>query len=144
VSIIGVIVIIAIVAAAANSSKTSNPSQTNSLALVTTATSSASGSASQATATPTTAAAAPQVFKGDGSENIGTLSVPTQSTLTWKCPTCANNNVIIDNSPSDAGTITVTADGPTGGRTAIDAGTYHDVSVNTEGQAWTITIAPSP
>ncbi len=83
-----------------------------------------------------------QTFHGDGSENIGTVNVASQSTLHWSCPSCANDNFAVTNSANDSGLIDVNALGPTSGQTVVDAGTYHDVSINTEGGVWTITITP--
>lgn len=83
-----------------------------------------------------------QTFRGNGSQNIGTINVPTQSTLHWSCRSCGHLNFVIDNSPSDGMLINVNALGPTRGQTVVDAGTYHDVAINTEGQAWTIKISP--
>jgi len=133
---IAALVIIIIIAAAAGSSGSGSKGPTNSPALVTTGGSGTSAPAHKA------ATGKPQTFRGNGSENLGTIDVPTQSTLRWRCQSCANSNFVITNSFNDPGTIDVNALGPTSGKTAMDAGTYHDVSVNTEGRGWTITIAP--
>jgi hypothetical protein len=101
-----------------------------------------------ASATPTAAAAAPaptgggQHFSGTGTQNIGTVNVSQQSTLRWSCPSCASSNFQIFNSANDGSPIPVNGLNQTGGQTVIDAGAYHDVTVNTEGQGWTITINP--
>ncbi len=89
-----------------------------------------------------TVAAKPQTFSGAGSENIGTITVPGSSTLTWSCPTCASGNFIINNGVNDSAQIGVNSLDQASGKTVIDAGTYTDVSINTEGQSWTITITP--
>ena len=86
--------------------------------------------------------ARPQVLKGVGTENIGTIKVPTDSTLRWSCPSCAGVNFIIDNDFNDGDDITVNGLNQTSGKTVIDAGAYHKVQIITEGQAWTLTITP--
>jgi len=118
-----------LIGAAASSNKTG---PTSSPALVTTS------SPTPASSTP----AAAQTFRGDGSENIGTVNVPTQSTLHWSCATCAHENFVVSNNVRDAGLIDVDALGPASGQTVLDAGTYHDVAIDTEGQAWSIRIVP--
>lgn len=137
VSALGAFVVVVVLAAAGAGSST-NSSKTNSPALVTTSTTTAGSQASPAPAP----AAAPQKFQGTGTENIGTINVPVQSTLHWTCSTCAGNNFVINNGPTDDSQISVNALGPTHGETVIDAGTYHDVSINTEGQHWMIIIRP--
>lgn len=133
--VVAFIVLVVIIAAVAGNKKNSGP--TSSPALVTTGTGTAAGTSS--TDSPP---AQPQTFKGVGTENIGTIDVSVQSTLHWSCSSCANDNFIVSNSFNDSGTIDVNSDGPTSGQTVVDAGTYHDVSINTEGEAWTITIDP--
>ena len=81
-------------------------------------------------------------FSGNGSENIGTVNVSQPSELKWSCPSCTSDNFQIGNNPNDSSQITVNALGPTSGQTYLDPGTYHDVSINTEGGAWTINIVP--
>lgn len=131
ISSVVVLFLLVIVAAAGSSS---NSGKTSSPALVTTST---PAGASQPPAAPSVA---PQRFAGTGAENIGTINVPTQSTLHWSCATCSGGNFIIDNSATDDGQISVNSLNQTHGVTVIDAGTYHDVSINTEGQHWSISI----
>jgi len=104
------------------------------------ATTSSSTASTASRAATSTAAAVPQSFSGDGSENLGTITVPESSTLTWSCATCGSGNFIINNDTSDSSQIAVNALDQTSGLTVIDAGTYHDVSINTEGQNWSISI----
>jgi hypothetical protein len=99
-------------------------------------------SGSSAPAAPT---GHPQHFAGNGDENIGTVKVPSDSTLTWSCPGCTSeggDNFILSNSFSDDGQISVNSINEASGQTVIDAGTYTDVQVLTEGGDWTITITP--
>jgi hypothetical protein len=86
----------------------------------------------------------PQTFSGVGSENIGTIKVPVASTLKWSCPTCASGagNFIINNGATNSSQIDVNALHQTSGKTFVNAGTYTDVSIETEGGNWTITISP--
>lgn len=93
-------------------------------------------------ASSSAAPAKSQTFTGQGSRDIGKVSVPVQSTLHWSCPSCANDNFAITNSTTDAYLIHVDALGPTSGQAIIDAGTYHNVEIDTEGGAWTITVDP--
>jgi rubrerythrin len=83
-----------------------------------------------------------KTYSGTGGENIGTIHVPTDSILTWECPPCGSDNFIISNSPNDENQIDVNTLNRTSGETHVDEGTYHDVEVNTEGEEWTIHIAP--
>jgi hypothetical protein len=98
-------------------------------------------------ASAATAPAAPQPparsqsFRGQNSENVGTINVPTQSTLHWSCPGCGGENFIIDNKFEDPGTIEVNSLDQSSGITVMDAGVYHDVTVTGTG-AWTFTIKP--
>jgi hypothetical protein len=80
---------------------------------------------------------------GQGAENLGTITVPAHTVLEWSCSTSAtdNGNVIVGNNPSDPKQIDVNALGQASGQTVVDAGTYHDVTINTEGDAWTLTFA---
>jgi hypothetical protein len=82
-----------------------------------------------------------QAFSGDGAYNIGTIHVHDDSELYWSCSSCADQNFQMSNSDPNVN-ITVNALGPTSGKTFLDAGDYHDVTVNTEGGAWAITINP--
>ena len=50
-----------------------------------------------------------QVFNGTGQQNLGTITVPTDSTISWNCPTCGNTNFIINNAQSDVNYITTNA-----------------------------------
>jgi hypothetical protein len=85
--------------------------------------------------------AKPQRFAGVGTENLGTITVPVDSTLQWSCPSCSSDNYQIVN--SDAGSnIAVNGLDQTSGTTVITAGIYHSVTINTEGQNWAFTITP--
>jgi hypothetical protein len=106
----------------------------------------ASVSAVPSTTTPAisvapTQPAAKKSFAGVGTEDLGTITVPSDSTLSWSCPSCGSANYQIFN--SDPGSlIAVNALDQTNGTTVITCGTYHDVTVNTEGQQWAFTITP--
>ena len=94
-----------------------------------------------ATSAPSTGGGS-QHFSGTGTENIGTLNVSVDSKLSWYCPTCSNANFQILNDPTDSNLIATNALDQTSGQTVIPAGTYHNVTINTEGQDWTINITP--
>jgi hypothetical protein len=97
--------------------------------------------------TPVPAPAHAQVFNGTGQQNLGTINVPTDSTISWNCPTCGNTNFIINNAQSDANMITTNGLDQTQGVDTLPAGTYHTVVVDTAGGPWTVAIgttAPPP
>lgn len=83
-----------------------------------------------------------QRFSGTGEENIGPITVHASSELHWSCPSCSGANFVIENSPNDASSIAVNALDQASGQTYVDAGSYNDVTINTEGGAWTLTINP--
>jgi hypothetical protein len=73
-------------------------------------------------------------FSGNGRKNLGTVRVPEDLTLRWTC---------------DGGVFQIVADGGlfvnshrSSGKSAVAAGTYHNVVVNAIGN-WTITIKPA-
>jgi len=66
---------------------------------------------------------------GQGTENMGTVNVPSQSLLRWSCPRCSDDNFVTNNNPDDANTVDVNALNQTSGETIIDAETYHDFDV---------------
>lgn len=85
----------------------------------------------------------PGPFSGQGDENLGTVRVPDNTVLNWSCPSCAGSNgdnFIVDNSPGDGALIDVNSLDQGSGQTVVDGGVYHDVSVTTEGSAWTLTF----
>jgi len=102
------------------------------------------------TATDTITASSPafaptssgQAFSGTGTENLGPITVHAASELRWSCSSCGAGNFVINNSADDASSIAVNALDQTSGQTYVDAGTYNDVTIETEGGAWTITIHP--
>jgi hypothetical protein len=86
-------------------------------------------------------AAKPQTFSGVGTENLGTITVPVDSTLRWSCPSCGNANFqIFNNDPGSA--IAVNGLDQTSGQTVVTAASYHAVTINTEGASWALTITP--
>ena len=137
-AVLGIVVLLIIIGAVAGGSNNTSTGTTKSPALVTTPTTT--------TATATKPAPAPtakaQTFTGAGTENLGTINVPVQSTLHWRCPSCGSDNFVINNSFNDDNQLTVNDLNETSGQTAVDSGTYTDVQVLTEGQAWTVTITP--
>ena len=70
-------------------------------------------------------------YSGNGGRNLGTITVSSSSTLRW-----TNDGAIQIN--DDGGGIAVNSEAH-GGTTAVEPGTYKNVSVNAIGK-WTITI----
>jgi hypothetical protein len=98
-------------------------------------------------AAPATARTSAQIFHGSGQQDIGTITVPADSTLSWNCPSCGNTNFIINNANSDPNYITTNALDQTHGVDTLSAGVYHTVVVDTTGGPWTVAIgttAPPP
>ena len=81
-------------------------------------------------------AAQTQRFSGNGGKNLGTIKVPTDSTLTWTC----DGDIFSVRGESSLG-IFVNSQAHSGD-SAVAAGTYTGVLVNAIGN-WTITIAPN-
>ena len=84
-------------------------------------------------------------LSGNGSENLGPITVPVNSELVWSCPSCvapAGFGVVSGLDASNDQAISTTTTGQTSGQTFVDPGTYPDVQVFTEG-SWTMTITPS-
>lgn len=134
-TVIGAIVVIVVVIVIATSGSSNKVGKTNSPALVT-----HSGSGGHHKAAPKVAAK-PQTFRGDGTQNIGTIAVPVDSVLHWSCPSCGSSNFIVQNSDITTD-INVNGLNQKSGKTVVDAGTYHNVTINTEGSQWTIRIVP--
>lgn len=111
------------------------------------ATSAGTASAGAATTSNSTAAVPRQVFHGSGQKDLGTITVASDSTISWNCPGCGGTNFIINNAKSDDNPIPTNALDETHGVDPIPAGTYHTVVVDTDGGAWTVAIgetAPAP
>lgn len=81
-----------------------------------------------------------QVFTGTGQQNLGTITVPEDATISWSCASCGNDNFIINNSDSDPDFIETNGLDQTHGVDPISAGTYHTVVVDTTSGPWTVTI----
>jgi hypothetical protein len=76
-----------------------------------------------------------QSFSGSGTETIGTLEIPVDSTLEW-----TNDGALFQIFDASFG-ITVSSLAPSGS-TSVSAGVYPNVLVNAVG-SWTITISPT-
>jgi hypothetical protein len=89
-----------------------------------------------------------KTYTGEGQKNLGTITVPVSSTVSWSCLTCATAqegigaNFIIENASSDENKIGVNSLKESHGVTPIAAGTYHTVVVNTQAESWTVRITP--
>lgn len=73
-----------------------------------------------------------QTFKGNGVENIGTVTVDVPSTLHWSCPECSIFSVLAKS--EGASVIALDSQKNTAGDTAAEPGTYHSVSVQAYGE----------
>jgi hypothetical protein len=135
-SIAAFIVLAGIVGSAAGGA--SHSGATASPALVTASTQQA---AAVTTATKPQAPAAPQTFTGNGSENLGTINVPTDSTLTWSEPGGNQTGFAVSSDLTDNANMISFDQHGLSGKDAVSAGTYHNVSVDADGN-FTITITP--
>lgn len=81
--------------------------------------------------------AAPLSYSGDGTKNIGTVTVPVDSVLRWKA---SGGLFAISNDVNDSDQITVSSNGASG-ETIVVAGMYRKVDVlATDG--WSFEIVP--
>jgi hypothetical protein len=76
-------------------------------------------------------------FAGDGTENLGPITVPVNSYLDWTCAG-VGCSFGVDSDPNAAGNVIATS-GQGSGQTYVDAGTYNNVNVLAIG-SWTITF----
>ncbi len=129
------------------SSSTTTVVETSSPAASSTAAPSSSSQTDSSSSDSTPAPAPPQIFHGSGQQDLGTITVPADSTISWNCPSCASTNFIINNAHSDPSTIATNGLDQTQGVDPIAAGVYHTVVVDTSGGPWTVAIgitAPTP
>ena len=94
------------------------------------------------TATQTVAATPPtatNTFSGNGSTNLGTITISTPSTIQWACQGCAAFGMASD--PSGGSNIIALNSQATSGTSAVDPGTYTNVRVVSNGN-WAIRIIP--
>lgn len=99
------------------------------------------------TAPSTQAASAggdPGPFSGNGSRSLGTITVPTASTLRWSCSSCEIFGV--DGLSESGSSIAVDSQHHGSGETAVEPGTYKEVKVivdeSESAGGWTIEITP--
>jgi hypothetical protein len=81
-----------------------------------------------------------QTFQGTGQKNLGTVTVPPNATVSWKCASCDETNFIIENAESDPSLFPTNALEQTQGVEPVAEGVYHTVVVNTEAGPWTVKI----
>ena len=84
----------------------------------------------------------PQVFTGNGAENLGTIVVPTDSTLTWNCGSCTQTGMQILANGQGLGNDIEVMQTATSGKSAVSADTYRNVTVNADGP-FTIKLIPA-
>jgi hypothetical protein len=143
-ALVGLIIVIGVIAAIAGSKGSTPTGPTNSPQLVT----STEAKTQETTSTPTETKEAPpperpQTFRGAGTENLGTITVTSPSTLEWTCRGCLVFGV--NGATSDyAGTIGIASSNRSSGVTAVEPGTYKSVNVIAdEGESnagWSISI----
>jgi hypothetical protein len=80
-----------------------------------------------------------QDFSGADTENLGTIHIQHSSELYWSCPGCSDSNFIIN--VDGLNDIAVNSLDATTGKTFVDAGTYHDTTIEGTG-AWTLSFHP--
>src|SRR5205807_895324 len=96
------------------------------------------------TSTQAPPAAKVQTFSGTGQKALGTTVVPTDSTISWNCPSCGNSLFQINNASGDSGSVSTNAVDQTHGVDPIAAGTDHTVVLNTDASGpWTVDVAGS-
>lgn len=95
-----------------------------------------------ATSSPRTSAASPPpgVYSGQGTKNVGTITVSAPSTLQWVCDGCGAFSVTSNIDPN-ASTVIAVSSQASKGTTAVDPGTYNDVQVISDG-SWAFRITP--
>lgn len=90
----------------------------------------------------TTASASGQSFSGNGTLNLGTISVSQSSKLTWTCNQCAGaGGFSVVSSADPNGDIIDISSNANSGSSVVDPGSYPETDVITNG-SWTIHIAP--
>jgi hypothetical protein len=85
------------------------------------------------------------VFRGNGIQSLGKITVAVPSTLHWSCTECSIFSVT--GSSGTGAVIALDSQKHSSGVDAVEPGTYHSVDVQAyaEGGAagdWTITITP--
>lgn len=94
--------------------------------------------ATRTTAAPAQPPPASSSFSGTGIKSVGTVNIPTDSTLSWTCSgDCSTFSV--SNNPTDQNSISLFGAGSHSGTTAVTAGMYHQVQIITGG-SWTFRI----
>ena len=86
---------------------------------------------------PAAKPATANTVRGNGSENLGTITVSSPSTLEWSC-TCGVFSIVSGLSGTHAIAIDSQA---SSGQSAVDPGSYPDAQVQSDG-TWTVRIVP--
>lgn len=95
------------------------------------------------TVTQTSSPAAPAAprghsFSGNGTEELGTVTVHAPSTITWHCDGCAAFALTSHVTGTEAINVGSSA---SGGTSHVDPGTYPDTQVISNG-SWSVVISP--
>jgi hypothetical protein len=81
-----------------------------------------------------------QHWSGNGSTNLGTITITTPSTISWSCPGCSSAAFGMDSFDQTNDTDIAIDSQSTSGTSAVSPGTYPNVSVNGYGD-WSIRIS---
>jgi hypothetical protein len=90
----------------------------------------AASAASAQPSGPTGGGGEGNTFTGSGSRNLGTITVPSDSTLYWECDGCSSFDVSSQTN-SDGNSISVSSNASSG-QSPVSAGTYDSVQVNAD------------
>lgn len=88
------------------------------------------------TTTPAAASGGGSTYSGNGIQNVGTITVSYQATLSWRCSGCSTFAVI--SNPSGSNVISLDSTGSIG-TDAVSPGTYSNVQVISNGN-WAFVI----
>ena len=80
-----------------------------------------------------------ETFTGNSAQSLGTIKVPSDSTLYWQCASCASTAIMITSDVNSDGNAINVMSRLTSGQSSIAADIYKNVRVNAQGP-FTITI----
>jgi hypothetical protein len=84
-----------------------------------------------------------QTFNGTGPKRLGTITVPSNATVSWECASCGGSGeklFSIENAESDPNSFSTFTYFHTHGVETVAEGVYHAVVVNSEAGPWTVKI----
>ena len=95
----------------------------------------------------------PHAIHGNGVQTIGSLRIPPNTTLTWRCPQCgpatrywagATFQVFNDQTDPQLLLSGINALGQRSGTEVLAGGTYHDVFIETGTDGWSLSFTREP